>query len=182
MEVYTIESANIKSLMHWLGCISAQAIAPAFEPTVGDYDEDGITDLTVKFDRQALSANLCLDDVAIVIEGDLTTGEHFKGQADTVGKLEDKQWRLPNQRRPPMQFYCGIDLSARTSQVCVIDEGISVLVQKKVRNKLPRIIELIEPYKNNLQAVVESTFNRYWLVDGLQEAGFDITLAHPFGL
>ena len=81
-----------------------------------------------------------------------------------------------------MQFYCGIDLSARTSQVYVIDEEISVLVQKKVRNELHEIIKLIEPYKDSLQTVVESTFNWYWLVDGLQEAGFDVLLAHPYGL
>ena len=81
-----------------------------------------------------------------------------------------------------MQFYCGLDLSARTCQVCVIDEGMSVLVQEKVTNELHRIICLIEPYKENLQAVVESTFNWYWLIDGLQEAGYDVCLAHPFGL
>ena len=81
-----------------------------------------------------------------------------------------------------MQFYCGIDLSARTSQVCVIDEGMSVLVQEKVTNELHRITGLIEPYKESLQAVVESSFNWYWLVDGLQEAGYDVCLAHPFGL
>lgn len=81
-----------------------------------------------------------------------------------------------------MAFYCGIDLSARTSQVCVIDEDISVLVQEKVSNELARITDRIEPYKQALQVVVESTFNWYWLVDGLQEAGYDVCLAHPFGL
>ena len=68
-----------------------------------------------------------------------------------------------NQRRPPTAFYCGIDLSARTSQVCVIDEDISVLVQEKVPNELDCIADLIEPDKDSLQAVVESTFNWYWL-------------------
>lgn len=81
-----------------------------------------------------------------------------------------------------MAFYCGIDLSARTSQVCVIDEKIHVLVQQKLPNELRRIIELIQPYKEKLQTVVESSFNWYWLVDGLQEAGFEVRLAHPFGL
>ena len=81
-----------------------------------------------------------------------------------------------------MQFYCGIDLSSRSSQVCVVDERISVLVQQKAPNELPRIIELIEPYKENLETVVESSFNWYWLVDGLQEEGFDVCLAHPLGL
>ena len=81
-----------------------------------------------------------------------------------------------------MAFYCGIDLSARTSHVCVIDEDVSVVLDKKVHNELPRIINLLEPYKENLKAAVESSFNWYWLGDGLREAGFDITLAHTFGL
>jgi transposase len=64
----------------------------------------------------------------------------------------------------------------------VIDEKISVLVQEKVSNELPCILGLIEPYKETLEVVVESSFNWYWLVDGLQEAGYEICLAHPFGL
>jgi transposase len=64
----------------------------------------------------------------------------------------------------------------------VIDEKISVLVQEKVPNELPCIIDHIEPYKETLEVVVESSFNWYWLVDGLQEAGYEICLAHPFGL
>jgi hypothetical protein len=50
-----------------------------FTPQVGDRDEDGILDLTVKFDRQVLLANLCLDDISITIEGELTAGELFSG-------------------------------------------------------------------------------------------------------
>ena len=30
-----------------------------------------------------------------------------------------------------MAFYCGIDLGARTSHVCIIDEDVSVIVDKK---------------------------------------------------
>jgi hypothetical protein len=78
-----------------------------------------------------------------------------------------------------MKFYCGLELSARNSQVCVIDEDVSVVVDKKVRNELPRIINLIEPFKENLKAVVESSFNWYWdfrgqdinFVDRRQETG-----------
>lgn len=81
-----------------------------------------------------------------------------------------------------MKLYCGIDLSARHSQVCVIDEDLSILVQEKVRNELPRILSLIEPYKETLETVVESSFNWYWLVDSLQDEGFDVCLAHPHGL
>ena len=81
-----------------------------------------------------------------------------------------------------MKFYCGIDLSARDCQVCVIDEQLKVMVQQKLRNELPKICRLIGPYKANLKIVVESTCNWYWLIDGLQAAGFEVVLAHPLGL
>jgi transposase len=62
--------------------------------------------------------------------------------------------------------------------VCVIDEDRSPVVQEKVRNELPRINRLIEPFKETLQIVAESTFNWYWLVDSLQDAGYQVSLSH----
>lgn len=81
-----------------------------------------------------------------------------------------------------MRFYCGLDLSARSCQVCVIDERLRVHVQEKVPNDLYKIMGLLEPFKRTLETVVESTFNWYWLVDGLQEARYDVVLAHTLGL
>src|SRR2546427_9004697 len=86
-------------------------------------------------------------------------------------------------RRPPlMKFYCGIDLSARDCHVCVIDAQLKIMVQQKLRNDLARVCQVLAPYKANLKIVVESTFNWYWLVDGLQAEGFDVVLAHTLGL
>jgi len=79
-------------------------------------------------------------------------------------------------------FYSGIDLSARDSHICVLDENLSIHLQQKSANELPRISHLLEPFKPNLQIVVESTFNWYWLVDGLCDLGFDVCLAHTLGL
>src|SRR5256886_7037730 len=81
-----------------------------------------------------------------------------------------------------MKFYCGIDLSARDCQVCVIDEQLKLMVQQKLRNDLAKVCQLLEPYKANLKIVIESTFNWYWLVDGLQAEGFEVILAHTLGL
>jgi transposase len=81
-----------------------------------------------------------------------------------------------------MKFYCGIDLSARDCHVCVIDEGMKVVVQLKLRNELKQVVKVLSPYRENLEIVVESTFNWYWLVDGLQAAGFNVVLAHTLGL
>jgi transposase len=72
-------------------------------------------------------------------------------------------------------FYCGIDLSARDSHLCVVDENLSIHLQQKAPNELPRIAHMLEPFKPDLQVVIESTFNWYWLVDGLQGFGFDVS-------
>src|SRR5947199_7401256 len=56
------------------------------------------------------------------------------------------------------------------------------MVQQKLGNELSRICQLLTPYKANLKIVVESTFNWYWLIDGLQAAGFEVVLAHTLGL
>lgn len=79
-------------------------------------------------------------------------------------------------------FYCGIDLSATSSHICVVDETLTIHLQQKARNELPRVCHLLAPFKPDLQIVVESTFNWYWLVDGLMASGFNVSLAHSLGL
>ena len=81
-----------------------------------------------------------------------------------------------------MSFYCGIDLGARESQICIINKRVKKVLEVKTTNKLEHMKQLLAPYKADLQIVVESTFNWYWLVDGLQEAGFQVVLAHTLGL
>ena len=81
-----------------------------------------------------------------------------------------------------MEYYCGIDLGSRSAQVCIIDEQERRLVQRKVRNELELILELLARVPTKPKIVIESTFNWYWLVDGLQEAGYDVRLAHVLGL
>jgi transposase len=80
-----------------------------------------------------------------------------------------------------MTFYCGMDVSARECQVGVIDENLARLVQQKGRHALAGILRLIAPFKARRQLVAESTFTWYWLVDGLQEAGYEGGLAHTLG-
>lgn len=63
--------------------------------------------------------------------------------------------------------------------ISVIDDRDAVLFEKRVPNDLPVIRDAIMPFQGDLSAcVVESTYNWYWLVDGLMDAGFDVRLAH----
>lgn len=75
--------------------------------------------------------------------------------------------------------YSGIDLHSNNSVVTVIDEGDKVVAEKRLPNELARILDFLAPWREELAGVVvESTYNWYWLVDGLQAAGFAVSLAN----
>ncbi|MDC2890474.1 IS110 family transposase [Psychrosphaera algicola] len=78
-----------------------------------------------------------------------------------------------------MTLYCGIDLHSNNHVIVVIDEEDNKLVNKRIDNNLSTTIELLSPFKNQLHSIaVESTFNWYWLVDGLLDAGFSVELVN----
>ena len=79
--------------------------------------------------------------------------------------------------------FCGIDLHSNNSVVVVTDETDRVLVSRRCPNQLTPILSLLEPHRAELVGVVvESTYNWYWLVDGLKAAGFEVKLAHPVAM
>lgn len=79
-----------------------------------------------------------------------------------------------------MRWYSGIDLHSNNSVVVVTDETDRVVCRRRVPNELAKVLEALEPYRAQLAGVaVESTYNWYWLVDGLQAAGYTVHLANP---
>lgn len=78
-----------------------------------------------------------------------------------------------------MELYGGIDLHSNNSVFNLINENNQVVLKRRVTNNLNAILVLLEPYRESLVGlVVESTYNWYWLVDGLMEAGFKVHLAN----
>jgi len=76
--------------------------------------------------------------------------------------------------------YSGIDLHSNNNVTGVVDQDGKVLFCRRLANDLPTVIKVLEPFRDQLQGVVvESTFNWYWLVDGLEDAGFKVILANP---
>ena len=76
--------------------------------------------------------------------------------------------------------FCGIDLHSNNSVVIVSDEEDRIVFNKRLPNDLGRIRAALEPHRKELAGVViESTYNWYWLVDGLMDAGYWVHLAHP---
>jgi len=80
-----------------------------------------------------------------------------------------------------MALYAGMDLHSRDTYVGVLDHKFKRVFHKRLNNDLPLILSTLEPFREELQGiVVESTFNWYWLVDGLMDAGYkNLHLANP---
>jgi transposase len=77
-------------------------------------------------------------------------------------------------------YYGAIDLHSNNSVLGVIDSEGQRLYMRKLPNDLETIKRTLAPFAANLQGiVVESTYNWYWLVDGLQEVGHKVHLANP---
>lgn len=79
-----------------------------------------------------------------------------------------------------MTTYAGIDLHSSNCYLAVIDQQQTRLFGKRLPNSLEQVQAALQPFKEGLSGVVvESTFNWYWLVDGLQEEGYRVHLANP---
>lgn len=78
-----------------------------------------------------------------------------------------------------MTLYCGIDLHSNNHVLCVIDDKDGRVLEKKLSNNVGLTIEALSPYQKQLKAVaIESTYNWYWLADGLMDAGFCVELVN----
>jgi len=78
-----------------------------------------------------------------------------------------------------MEVYAGLDLHSTNTYVAMIDGENKVLYKQRHRNEVPAILSALDPFKKDIQGVVvESTYNWYWLVDGLMDAGYRVHLAN----
>ena len=83
-------------------------------------------------------------------------------------------------RRPKDKLIAGMDLHGNNVVIGVINQDGKRVAHRKVDCDLKQVIKFLQPLKAQLQsAAVESTFNWYWLVDGLRSAGYPIDLANP---
>ena len=78
-----------------------------------------------------------------------------------------------------MKLFGAIDLHSDNNVMVLIDEKDEVVYRKRLPNDLSMILEQLSPYHSRIEGmVVESTYNWYWLVDGLMEQGYKVHLAN----
>lgn len=77
----------------------------------------------------------------------------------------------------------GIDLHSNNVVIGIMDMDGKRVASGKLPCELKEVAKFLAPYKKQLEQVaVESTYNWYWLVDGLQELRYPVVLANPAGM
>jgi transposase len=78
----------------------------------------------------------------------------------------------------PHQFYCGIDLHARTMDLCILNRDGEILVHRNMKAGPDPFLTAIAPYREDLVVCVECIFTWYWLADLCAREGIPFVLGH----
>jgi transposase len=78
--------------------------------------------------------------------------------------------------------WVGIDLHRKRSHVAVIDEQGELTVSRRIVNDRDTFLELLgDPQDGDTHVALEATYGWEWLAELLEEAGYDLHLATPYG-
>jgi len=76
------------------------------------------------------------------------------------------------------QFYCGIDLHARSMYICILDSAGRVLFHRNLPTEREQLLEVIRPYQKDIVVAVECIFTWYWIADVCAEHSIPFVLGH----
>jgi transposase len=80
------------------------------------------------------------------------------------------------------QFYCGIDLHARTMYVCILSQGGEGVLHRNMPASPGALLKAIAPYRDDLVIAVECLFTWYWLADLCAQDGLPFVLGHALSM
>lgn len=75
--------------------------------------------------------------------------------------------------------YVGIDLHRNRSQIAVLEEDGSQLLSRRINNQPELFLDLLAGVGEGAKIALEATYGWEWLADLLEEAGYELHLAHP---
>src|SRR3989449_487603 len=76
------------------------------------------------------------------------------------------------------QFYCGIDLHARTMYLCVLHQDGEILLHRNMPAGPEPFLKAVAPYRTDLVVCVACIFTWYWLADLCAREGIPFVLGH----
>jgi transposase len=104
---------------------------------------------------------------------------HLEGSSKRLYGWRHKPTPNNPKEETEMKLYGAMDLHSTNSVTVLINEHDEVVYRKRLANDLKLILEQLSPYQSSIEGlVVESTYNWYWLVDGLMEQGYKVHLAN----
>lgn len=78
------------------------------------------------------------------------------------------------------ELYCGVDLHSNNGVYHIAEADGKRVWHQRLPNCPGRVLRELASYQKDLVSVaIESTYNWYWLVDALQDAGYPVQLANP---
>src|SRR3989441_2652059 len=80
------------------------------------------------------------------------------------------------------QFYCGIDLHARTMYVCILNQAGETLLHRNMKTTPEAFLKAIAPYRPDIVVAVECMFTWYWLADLCADEEIPFVLGHALSM
>src|SRR5881296_460665 len=80
------------------------------------------------------------------------------------------------------QFYCGIDLHARTMYLCILNQDGEMLVHRNMPAGPEPFLKAVAPYRTDLVVCVECIFTWYWVADLCAREGIPFVLGHALAM
>ncbi len=78
----------------------------------------------------------------------------------------------------PHQYYCGIDLHARSMYLCILDQQGEIVFHRNMHTTPEMFLRAIDPYREDIVVAVECIFTWYWLADLCAQQGIPFILGH----
>jgi transposase len=80
------------------------------------------------------------------------------------------------------QFYCGIDLHARTMYLCVLHQNGEIRMHRNMPAGPAPFPKAVAPYRTDLVVCVACIFTWYWLADLCAREGIPFVLGHALSM
>ena len=84
--------------------------------------------------------------------------------------------------QPSTEFYCGVDLHAKTMYLCILDRQGTILLHKNLRTDPEAFLRAVAPYRASLVVAVECLHCWYWLGDLCAREGIPFVLGHVLAM
>ncbi len=75
-------------------------------------------------------------------------------------------------------FYCGIDLHARSLYVCILDHAGEVRLHRKIPASPEALLRVLDPFRPDVAVAVECMFAWYWISDLCARENLPFVLGH----